>query len=99
VFKRNKTIEPTDLEELIKSHIATMRGMDEDTEEYIAAAQTLKTLMETRKVEHEIDLPWRPSADAVMAAAASLAGIVAILTFEKANVVTTKAVSFIPKIH
>jgi hypothetical protein len=99
VFKRSQTTEPTDLEVLITQHISAMVGMDEESDDYKAAAGSLKTLLEARKIENETKIPWRPSADAVVAAAASLAGIFAILTFEKANVVTTKAVSFIPKIH
>lgn len=98
MFSRRTEPDATALEVLITNHISAMAGMDEETEDYAAAASSLKVLLETRKIEHEIKLPWRPSADTVISAAASLTGIIAILTFEKWNVVTTKAVGFVPKI-
>ena len=98
MFSQRTEPEPTDLEQLITNHISIMVGMDEESEEYAAAASSLKTLLETRKIEHEIKLPWRPSADTVVSAAASLTGIIAILTFEKWNVITSRAVNFVPKI-
>lgn len=99
MFNRSQTNddEPNDLQELITNHISAMAGMNEGSEEYTAAAQSLKTLMDARKIENEIEIPWRPSADAVTAAGASILGIIIITTFEKWNVVTSKAISFVPK--
>lgn len=95
----NSKEEDSDLETLITNHIAVMDGIGPETEEYTVQANNLKTLMETRKIEAEIEKPWRPSADTVVSVAGSIIGIVAILTFEKANVITTKSLSFVPKIR
>jgi hypothetical protein len=97
--KNNEPAEMTDLDKLITKHIEAMDGIGPETEEYAAQAANLKVLMETRAIEVEkIDpKPWRPSADAVVAAGASILGIVAILSFEKANVLTSKALTFAVK--
>ena len=89
--------EDSDLEKLITTHIAVMDGIGPETEEYTAQANNLKTLMETRAIEDSIEKPWRPSADTVVTVAGSILGIVAILTFEKANVITSKSLSFVLK--
>lgn len=47
--------------------------------------------------EKEKSASWRPSPDAVIGAAASILGIVAILHYEKVGVVTSKALGFIGK--
>jgi hypothetical protein len=98
VFNRNSEPPPlTDLERLISDHIEKMDGIGPETEEYTAQADNLKTLMETRAIEVTIEKPWRPSADTVALVAGNLLGIVAILTFEKANVITTKGLSQVLK--
>jgi hypothetical protein len=98
VFKFNREPEElTDLEKLITAHIAVMDGIGPETDEYTAQANNLKTLMEARALEATIEKPWRPSADSVVLVAGNILGIVAILSFEKANVVTTKALSLVMK--
>lgn len=98
-FLKSNDEDLSDLEKLITNHIAVMDGIGPETEEYTAQANNLKTLMEARKIEAEIEKPWRPDANTVIAVAGHIAGIVAILTFEKANVITTKSLSFVPKIR
>lgn len=99
-WKTEETEAASDLEEAITNHINAFAGMDEGSEEQLRHAQALKTLMEARKIEDEIenDPTWRPSPDAVIAAGASILGILAILSFEKLNVVTSKALGFVPKV-
>lgn len=71
-----------------------------DAEARKAEAESEKILAEIRKIEIENEKPWyQPSADQVVAASATIFGIVAILSFEKVNVVTSKALSFVPKIR
>ncbi len=107
-----------ELEELIVNHIAAMASMTEGSEEYTAAADQLKTLMETRKIDQEtdkideeaeklaqetrqiqdqIDNPWRPSADQLVTAGATLVAVTAMLAFEMRGVITSKTFSWIPK--
>jgi hypothetical protein len=47
--------------------------------------------------EKEKDRSWKPSPDAVIGAAASIVGILAVLHYEKLGVVTSKALGFIGK--
>lgn len=49
------------------------------------------------KLEHELKSVWYPSPDALVGAAASILGVVAILHFEKLGVITSKALSFVGK--
>jgi hypothetical protein len=49
------------------------------------------------RFEKEKIASWRPSPDAVVGAAASILGIIAILQYEKIGVVTSKALGFINK--
>jgi hypothetical protein len=92
-----KTDEKTKLTELIDEHLTSMTGIGLETEEATTTVNNLKVLMETRKIESEIDRSWRPSADTVVTVAGSLLGIVSILTFEKANIISSKALNFVMK--
>ena len=94
---RNRAEDPTDLELLITSHIASMDGIGPETEEATIAASNLKTLMEARAIEDNIEKPWRPSADTVVLAAGNILGIGAILLFEQKGVITSKALSLLMK--
>lgn len=47
--------------------------------------------------EKEKSRTWKPSPDAIVTAAASIIGIVAILHYEKIGVVTSKALGFVGK--
>lgn len=100
MFNRNsEPNEETDLQVAITEAIAGLKGLDDGSEEYARAATALKTLMEARAIEVEKieKSPWLPSADTVVTVAGSLFGIIAILSFEKANVITSKALNFVAK--
>jgi hypothetical protein len=74
------------------------RKIEQDIENPDEAASR-KLNAEAVLLEIEAEKPWyQPSADQVAGIAASLAGIVLVLHFEKLNVMTSKAASFIPKI-
>ena len=97
MFSRSKTV-PIYLDTVITAHISKCEEMDAGSEEQQRHADTLKVLAETRRIVKESDKPWfQPSADQMIAAVASLAGIVSILTFEKWNVITSKSLSFVKK--
>ena len=98
MFNRKPKIqEPTDLEEAITALISELRGVDGHSEEYTAMTANLKTLIETRSIEDGIEKPYRPSADTVAVVAGNILGIIAILGFEKANVITSKSLSLVIK--
>lgn len=63
------------------------------------ATEADKLDFEKGKFEFEKDRSrsWRPSPDAVVAAGASVLGILAILNYEKLGVVTSKALSLVGK--
>ena len=92
-----KTPEVHELDKTITDLIAEFAG-EEDPEQALALANTVKTLMEARTADKAAAKKPTVSPDAMASIAASLLGIGLILGFEKTNVITTKAVSFIPKI-
>jgi hypothetical protein len=97
VFTWNKPPKPHQLDEVIDSLISSMKGVDEDTEIYAANVKQLKTLMELRAADRRDRRPL--SSDQLLAVGANLLGILAILQHERANVITTKALGFVPKIN
>jgi hypothetical protein len=83
------------LDAAISDVLVEMNGLNSDSEEYAAAADQLVKLMKLKK---EITPTWRPSPDALVGAAGSILGILLILNFERAGVVTSKALTFVTKI-
>ena len=73
----------------------TLDCADPTSPEYTAAVDNLKTIesMKPKKLHQKID------PNVVISAVGSLAGIAAILKFEKVGVIATKALGFIPKIR
>lgn len=86
--------QPTPLDDLIEDAYAALKGMDESTEAYSEALRNLKELLEISATEKK---RTTPSPEAVLSAAASLAGIVLILAFEQKHVITTKSLGMIPR--
>jgi len=70
-----------------------MESNDPDSNEYAALLVTLERLYKLLPPKKENAI----SKDAVLAVAGNLLGILLILNFEKAGVVTSKAVGFILK--
>jgi hypothetical protein len=97
VFKFRKEEESTDLQEEITALIEAMSDQDRTSEEYATMATVVKTLMEAHAVETTANKPNFPSADTMLSVGGSLVGILLIMSFEKANVITTKSLNFIPK--
>lgn len=96
VFKnKSDKQEHTAVDDQIAEVLALMKTEDAQSEQYSALLTTLERL-------HKLKLSSEPekksvSPDAIVAASASIAGIVLILGFEKANVLTSKAMSFVFK--
>jgi hypothetical protein len=97
VFTRNRGEAPTEFDEVITAAIIASRKFEADPDEAHKRALTLKVLTEARAVERG-SIKRGISADQWAAIIANVAGIAAILYFEKANVLTSKALSFVPKI-
>jgi hypothetical protein len=98
VFNRDKNVEDTDLQKAITALISQLDDRDGSTEEYTTMVSNVKVLVEARQLEEATDKPNRPSADTMLSVGGSVLGILMILGFEKANVITSKGLSFIPKI-
>lgn len=95
MFNFDKKPHDVALDEAISDALITLKGLDEQSEEYGTASDQLVKLM---KLKNEINPSWRPSPDALVGAAASVLGILLILRYEKLEVVTSKALSFVGKI-
>lgn len=75
----------------INSALEEMSVMHVDADEYTKAAENVEKLFKAKSYEDKL------SRDAILGAAVSVASIVLILNFEKAGVVTSKAMQFIQK--
>ena len=87
--------EPSALDLEIKSVLNKMQDITPDTDEYGLLLDRLEKLYKM-KVSDKDDRK-RVSADTIVMVGANLAGIVMILGFERAHVITSKALSFVLK--
>lgn len=71
-------------------------GVGHDHDAHTVATENLIKLL---KLKHEINPAWRPSPDAVVGAAASIAGILLVLHYEKLDAITSKAFAFLGKMR
>ena len=88
-----KTTEPSELDKVITQLLEDMQDTSTDTEEYAKMVDHLTKLYKLK----ETDLPKRVSPESWAAIAGNLAGILLILNFERAGVVTSKALGFVTK--
>lgn len=81
----------------IDSVIADVRkkleGFSPDSDEFAACIKQLDTLYKMRSYDKDN----RVNVNTLIAAGANLLGIVAILSFERVNVITSKAIGFVVK--
>lgn len=98
MFLRNPPIETHPLDETITKLISKLEGMEAGSEEYSKAVVSLQTLMELRAAEQAVAKQHLVSPEKIADIAANLLGISLILGFEKANVVTSKGLGFVPRI-
>ena len=84
------------LDEAIDSLYSELAGFEGHEEEYDKASSQLVKLMKLRK---EMVPSNRPSADTLALVASNLVGIIAILGYERVNVITSKALGFVTKLR
>ena len=89
------TPERTKLQVSIDRAHETLQRLDPASEEYGIA---LDRLVKLHKMEDD-NRPRSASPDTIVSAAASLLGILLILHYERTEIVTTKAMSFVPKMR
>ena len=90
-----KNSETTDLQNAIDALFAEMSKTDPKSDEYSIMVTNMSTLYKLK----EVDSTQRVSAETVATIVANLAGIALILGHERANVVASKAVSFVMKLR
>lgn len=83
----------TKLEREIDSVIETLSDMDKDSDEYAAIVDNLEKLIKAKSCEKDKSISY----DTIAIIAGNLLGIALILGYEKANVITTKALGFVIK--
>jgi hypothetical protein len=94
VLKKNPT-EPNELEAPIARLLELMANADPNSDEY---ARMTDQLIKLYKLKAETS-PKRVSADTWAIIGANLAGIILIIGHERANVIATKAMSFVAKLR
>jgi len=97
VFNRNRRDESHPLDDVIEHLTSALEGLDDGSENHTRAVESLKTLYELRAAD-KAGKKFSVNSDVITAGAMQLVGIFAILGFEKANVITTKAMGFVPKV-
>ena len=84
---------PSGLDVAIGDVLSDMKGFTSDADEYTVMVDQLVKLHALKECEK----PRRVSKDTLAVVAGNLAGIVLILSYERAHVVTTKAAMFMLK--
>ncbi len=85
----------TKLEIAINAVLDDMENHSPTTEEYGKLLERLKDLHKMKEAEK----PSRPSSDVMLQSGAYILGIAMILHREEFNVITTKALNFVPRIR
>lgn len=83
------------LDEAIAEILSEMKGFSSDSKEYAIMVEHLVTLNKLKETQSS----RRVSADTMAIVVGNLAGILAILSYERINVVTSKALQFAGKIR
>ena len=97
MFSIRRQPKPHALDDVIEGLVSSLRGQDEDTEIYGENVKQLKMLMDLRARDRGDREPV--SNGQLLAVAANILGVLAILNHERVNVITTKALGFVPKIN
>ena len=93
VISMNKKDKRSNLEKEIDNVLERMSELDPDSKEYSAMVSNLEQHFRAKSKEKDRKI----SPDTLAVIAGNLLGIGLILTYEKANVITTKALGFIIK--
>lgn len=94
MFKKKATAEDTAFNEALTTALTELPSLSADSAEYTAAIKNIEALYSVRSSEKK---RRAISADTALVVAGNLAGIIMILGYEKAHVVTSKALSFVLK--
>jgi hypothetical protein len=95
MFTQKSPSEPTGLQLVIDALEARLQKAQPDTDEYPKMVEQLGKLYKLK----ESDSPKRLSPDVALTVAGNIAGILLILQYERAHVITSKALSFVLKLR
>jgi cysteine sulfinate desulfinase/cysteine desulfurase-like protein len=93
VFRNTQT--PTGIDLAIDDLLSELKGFTADTKEYATMIKQLQKLHAMKVAEK----PSNVSPDTLAMIVGNLMGIVLILEFERMNVITSKAMSFVSKLR
>lgn len=82
------------LDETIEQALIDMEKLPVESEEYLTAAKAVETLCQARSHKKETSIKGVP-VEAVVAACTNILGILLVLHYEQANIVTKKAFGMI----
>jgi hypothetical protein len=85
--------QPTVLDETIDAALAQLKGIEVGSDDYTRRMDQITKLYTLK----EKNTPKRVSPDVLVQTAGSLAGILLILSYERAHVITSKALGFVLK--
>lgn len=94
MFFKKKTPAQTNLQEQIDNAQTQLDSTDVLSPEYDKILNTLEKLYKLQSLDKT---GFKVSPDAVVAAAASILGIIIIVAYEHAHTITSKSISFVPK--
>ena len=93
--RKPKADEDLALDEAIRYLLERLDTVEPHSSEYTTMVKNLEVLYKAKGTYPS----RRPSADTIWTIGGSLVSVAMMLTFEKSNVITTKALSFLPKLH
>lgn len=94
MFFTKKTQEPTLIDEAIKAILVELRTKKATDPEYAVMTAQLEKLFKLKEIESP---KWRVSPDTVALILGNLGGVILILGYEHAHVVSSKALGFLMK--
>jgi hypothetical protein len=96
MFTKSKLTETPGLEEEIQRALSSLADCDPDSEEYAARIKHIDKLISLRRIP-KTDAAKPVDPNIVLTLAVNLIGIVAVLQYEQARVITSKALAFVIK--
>lgn len=98
MFTKKSSTNKDGLTKAIDSLLEEMSDLNGDDPEYAKMADQLTKLYALKEVDHRVESTRRVSMDTLAVVGANLAGILMIVGHERANVVTSKALSLLLKL-
>lgn len=86
------------LNDAIDDLLIDLRGGVGEDHEHATHTTATENVIKLMKLKEELKSSYRPSPDALVAAAASVTGILLVLHYEKLDAVTSKAFAFLGKL-